>query len=174
MEHDHFNHPEKRNHIKNFFYRTASQGAITIVNYNDPVSYEEIMKIELATLRQRGESPYECLDNDETASAITSLVGAKILVIMTSTEGIYRDPKDSSSLVRDVIASTLEEVECKVHELQVSCVGASREGANGARAKLGFALKSVQGGATVIIGSARHRLSDLINGEVDCTRIGVV
>ena len=52
-------------------------------------------------------------------------------------------------------------------------MGASRAGANGARAKLEYALQSVKGGTTVIIGHARHRLSDLVEGRVACTRIGV-
>ena len=60
-----------------------------------------------------------------------------------------------------------------VRKLQESCVGASRAGANGARAKLEFALKSAKQGTTVIIGHARHRLSDLVSGRVACTRIGV-
>ena len=68
---------------------------------------------------------------------------------------------------------TYEEVEEKVRELQDSCIGASRAGANGARAKLEYALSCVKGGTTVIIGHARHRLSDLKEGRVPCTRIGV-
>ena len=43
----------------------------------------------------------------------------------------------------------------------------------GAGAKLEYALQSVKGGTTVIIGHARHRLSDLVNGRVPCPRIGV-
>ena len=46
-------------------------------------------------------------------------------------------------------------------------------GANGARAKLEYALSCVKGGTTVIIGHARHHLSDLTEGRVPCTRIGV-
>ena len=61
----------------------------------------------------------------------------------------------------------------KVRELEQACVGASRAGANGARAKLEYALSCVREGTTVIIGHARHRLSDLKEGRVPCTRIGV-
>lgn len=60
-----------------------------------------------------------------------------------------------------------------MRKLQESCVGASRAGANGAGAKLEYALASVRNGTTVIIGHARHRLSDLVQGRVPCTRIGV-
>ena len=60
-----------------------------------------------------------------------------------------------------------------VRKLQESCVGASRAGANGAKAKLEFALKSALKGTTVIIGHARHRISDLVEGRVPCTCIGI-
>ena len=44
---------------------------------------------------------------------------------------------------------------------------------NGAKAKLEYALKSARQGTMVIIGHARHRLSDLVEGRVACTRIGL-
>ena len=116
---------------------------------------------------------HECVDNDETAAVIANLVHARTLVLMTSTEGIYRDPKDPETLVRDVTGKDPESVEKQIRILQESCVGASREGANGARAKLEYALQCVRNGTLVIIGHARHRLSDLTEGRVPCTRIGV-
>lgn len=47
---------------------------------------------------------------------------------MTSTEGIYRDPADPKTLVEQVTAKSMEELEEKVRQLQESCVGASRAG----------------------------------------------
>ena len=173
VEHTHFNDLEKREHIRRLLIRAAQQKTIPIVNYNDPVSDEENRKMELAARRQQGGEVHECVDNDETAAVIASLVHAKTLVLMTSTEGIYQNPADPTTLVRDVTGSTIDEVERAVRALQENCVGASRAGANGARAKLEYALQSVRGGTTVIIGHARHRLSDLVNGRVPCTRIGV-
>lgn len=52
-------------------------------------------------------------------------------------------------------------------------MGASRAGANGAYAKLEYALEPAMRGTTVIIGHGRHRISDLVEGRVPCTRIGV-
>ncbi len=75
--------------------------------------------------------------------------------------------------MRDVIGKDVESVERQVRELQESCIGASRAGANGARAKLEYALGCVRNGTTVIIGHARHRISDLVEGRVPCTRIGI-
>lgn len=173
VEHTHFNDLEKREHIRQLFLRAARQNAIPIVNYNDPVSDDENRKMELAVRRKTGQEVHECVDNDETAAVIAGLVHAKLLVLMTSTEGIYRDPADPKSLVREVTGKTVAEVERAVRLLQQSCVGASRAGAGGARAKLEYALQSVRGGTTVVIGHARHRLSDLVEGRVPCTRIGI-
>lgn len=173
VEHQHFNDPEKREHIRKLFLRAKEQGAIPIVNYNDPVSDEENRKWELSNLRREHREVHECVDNDETAAVIANLVHAKKLVLMTSTEGIYRDPADPKTLVEQVTAKSMEELEEKVRQLQESCVGASRAGANGAKAKLEYALKSARQGTMVIIGHARHRLSDLVEGRVACTRIGL-
>lgn len=173
VEHTHFNASEKREHIRQLFLRAARQNAIPIVNYNDPVSDDENRKMELAVRRKTGQEVHECVDNDETAAVIAGLVHARLLVLMTSTEGIYRDPADPKSLVREVTGKTVAEVERAVRLLQQSCVGASRAGAGGARAKLEYALQSVRGGTTVVIGHARHRLSDLVEGRVPCTRIGI-
>ena len=173
VEHTHFNDPEKSEHIRQLLIRAARQKTIPIINYNDPVSDEENRKMELAARRRLGGEVHECVDNDETAAVIAGLVKARLLVLMTSTEGIYRKSGDPSTLVREVAGKSFEEVERKVRELQESCVGASRAGANGARAKLEYALQCVRGGTTVIIGHARHHLSDLTEGRVPCTRIGV-
>jgi len=175
VEHTHFNDAEKRDHIRSFFERAVSQGAIPIVNYNDPVSFEENRKMELTMLkRSRGASDIvECIDNDETASVIAQLVQAKRLLIMSSVEGIYRDPSDPSTIIETITASTPEETVEEIHRMQSYCVGASRAGANGAWAKLEYIIKPVLNGTQVIIGSARHRISELVEGKVPCTRIGV-
>lgn len=174
VEHTHFNDPEKREHIRTLLERAARQKTIPIVNYNDPVSDEENRKMELAVRRQQGAEVHECVDNDETAAVIANLVHAKTLVLMTSTEGIYREAGKPETLVRDVLGKSVEEVSAQVRALQENCIGASRAGANGARAKLEYALGCVQNGTTVIIGHARHRISDLVEGRVPCTRIGLI
>ena len=99
VEHTHFNDPEKCEHIRQLLIRSARQKTIPIVNYNDPVSDEENRKMELAVRREKGGEVHECVDNDETAAVIAGLVHAKTLVLMTSTEGIYSDPKDPSTLI---------------------------------------------------------------------------
>jgi len=174
VEHQHFNDEAKRENIRRLLMRAAEQNAIPIVNYNDPVSDEEIRKMELNSLKQEHEHVVECVDNDETAAVICELVGAKYLVILSSTEGIYRDASDPSTLVTDVLADTPEALVEKIRNLQNSCVGASRAGANGARAKLEFAIRPALKGATVIIGHARHGINALLSKKAPHTRIGVV
>lgn len=173
VEHQHFNDPEKREHIRRLFLRARDQGTIPIVNYNDPVSDEENRKWELSALRREQRTVVECVDNDETAAVIAGLVSSRVLLIMTTTEGIYADPADPSTLVRDVLARDAISLTRKVRDLQKSCVGVSRAGAHGAHAKLEYALSAALRGTTVIIGHGRRRISDLVEGRVPCTRIGL-
>ena len=174
LEHQHLNDPVKRDHIRGLLTRAAQQSAVPIVNYNDPVSDEEIRKMELASLREHNDHVVECVDNDETAAVLSEIVSAKYLVILSSTEGIYRDPKDQATLVRDVLMPDGQRLTDVIRLLQQSCVGASRAGANGAKAKLEFALAAALRGTTVIIGHARHGIEALLNDDVPHTRIGIV
>ena len=164
VEHTHFNDEEKRLYIRDFLLRATRQNAIPIVNYNDPVSVEEIRKMELASLRKNADDVVECIDNDETASVICSLVHAKYLMIFTSTNGIYRDPADPSTLVSAVEGKTPDEVVQQIEELQSCCLGSSRVGANGACAKLDFIKRPVLEGTTVMIANGRCRISDVLAG----------
>lgn len=173
VEHQHFNDDVKREYIRRLLLRATQQKAVPIVNYNDPVSDEEIRKLELNSLRQQNDHVVECVDNDETAAVISRLMQARYLVILTSTEGIYRDPTDPTTLVRDVICPDAESLVREIRTLQEGCVGASRAGANGARAKLEYAMQPALDGSTVIIGSAKYRLSELLSGQAPQTRIGI-
>ncbi len=173
VEHTHFNDPSKREHIRQLLLRSAKQGAVSIINYNDPVSAEENRKLELSVLRENTDTVVECIDNDETAAVIADLVGANTLVILTSAEGIYRDATNPSTLVESVSGTTADELEENIRALQESCVGASRAGAQGARAKLEYIIPAARCGTTVIIGHSRHRVSDLISGVIPCTRIAL-
>lgn len=173
VEHTHFNDPTKREHIRQLLLRAAGQDCIPIINYNDPVSDEEMRKMELASRRRDGEEVVECVDNDETAAVIASLVNAKTLVLLTGTEGIYLDRSDPSTLVRDVLCDDLPALRARVGELMTHCDGASRAGAGGAKAKLEYALRAAEHGSRVIIGHARHHVSALVGGAVPCTQIGI-
>jgi glutamate 5-kinase len=173
VEHMHFNDDEKREHIRQLLIRCALQGAVPIINYNDSVSSQENRKMEIAALRQHTNDVVECVDNDETAAVVANLVKARTLVILTSTDGIYADPHDSSSLIRYIHGRTPEELLLNIEKAQKSCIGASRAGAQGAFAKLEYLKKPALSGTTVIIGSGKYSLEQLVNGTVPCTHISM-
>ncbi len=173
VEHGHFNDPQKAEHIKKMLFRCANQNAIPIVNYNDAVSDAENMRMELADLKNNKKSIVECVDNDETAAVISSLVEARLLVILSSVEGIYTDLKDPSSLVETIEGRDFAEVSGKIDVLMESCNGTSRHGSAGAAAKLKYARQALAGGSSVIIAHARHRLRDIISGKVKRTIIRI-
>lgn len=176
VEHNHFNDPQKRQHLFGLLQRAAQQGAIPIINYNDCVSDEENRKMELTSLQaSHPDTPVvECVDNDETAAVIAELVRTKKLILLTSTEGIYADPQDPATLVREITAPDAERLEKKVRDWQGHCVGASRAGANGAGAKLEYALRSARTGVEVYIANARYPIEKILSGAVNRTRIAIV
>ena len=169
VEHSHFNDEQKSQHIKKLLFRAANQNAIPIINYNDAVSDKENRNLELHDLKNSKEKVVECVDNDETAAVIANLVGAQLLVLLTSVEGIYLDPSDPSTLVERISGASYEDMEKQIDKLMENCHGSSRVGTAGAKAKLKFAKESLKKGTKVIIAHARHRLSDIIEGKVKCT-----
>lgn len=173
VEHTHFNDNVKCNHILNFLKRSVKQNAIPIINYNDPVSFEENRNIELSLFSGKNDRIVECIDNDETASIIAELVGAPILLILTSVEGIYKDPSDSETIIEEILAGDKESLSRKIDETIAFCRGTSREGSGGAAAKLKYIKTAAMNGTQVIIGHARHGINDLVSGSVRCTRIGL-
>ncbi|NLP17365.1 MAG: uridylate kinase [Clostridiales bacterium] len=166
VEHTHFNDLEKREHIYQFLMRCVKQDAIPIVNYNDTVSFEENRRWELEQLRSNGHKRVaECIDNDETASVIATLVHPKYLLIYTSVNGIYLDPNDPSTLVERVEGKDTDEVIAHINELQKHCFGASRSGAGGAKAKLEFIKEPIMQGTTAIIANSKYKISDVLSGN---------
>lgn len=145
-----------------------------IENYNDSVSNEETRKMELFNLRQQQGKVIECIDNDETAAEIAALVKSKYLLILTSSIGLLEDPLEESSLIKEVVGRNIYELIDNIDELKKCCSGASRKGANGMKAKLEFISEPLKNGTTVIIGHSKHKIKDLILGNVDRTifRVG--
>ncbi len=173
VEHSHFNDPEKKDHIKKLLFRAAKQNAIPIINYNDPVSSEEIRKLEISELKQNGfdDNVVECVDNDETAAVISQLVRARMLVLLTSVEGIYKNPEDPSTLIGAIHAPGYKSLIKKLYETGKYCAGASRKGAAGAYAKLKYAAGPLKQGTTVMIANAKYRLKDIMEEKTPMTKI---
>lgn len=173
VEHQHFNDEQKKEHLKAMLIRCKDQNAIPIINYNDAVSTEESRKFEIQSLKRDRKKVVECVDNDETASQIACLVKAKTLLILTSALGIYRDSKNPDTLIEEISGKDVYEVLNNITECENYCNGASRVGANGAKAKLEYVKDAVKIGTKVIIASAKYSIKDILSGKAKATRIGV-
>lgn len=171
LEHNHFNNETNREHIKNLLLRCAKQNAIPIVNYNDCVSSEENRKLEILKLQKAGKHVVELVDNDETAAQVACLVKARLLVILTNLDGIYSDLGNPDSLIREISGKDAAEVIENIDAVKQMCSGASREGANGAKAKLEYIKPCIEIGTKVIIASSRYDLKDIVENKVPCTVI---
>ncbi len=171
LEHNHFNDETNREHIKNLLLRCAKQNAIPIINYNDCVSSEENRKLEILKLQKAGKHVVELVDNDETAAQVACLVKARLLVILTNLDGIYSDLNNPDSLIREISGKDAAEVIANIDDIKKKCSGASREGANGAKAKLEYIKPCIEIGTKVIIASSRYDLKDIVENKVPCTVI---
>jgi len=173
VEHQHFNDEKKREHLKRTLLRCPAQNAIPVINYNDAVCSVENMKLEIRSLMKKKDKVVLGLDNDETASQIACLVKTKVLMIMTSVDGILKDPKDKNSLIKEIGGKDTEEVLLNISEYQNCCEGASRKGANGARVKLEYIKEPIKLGTEVIIANSKYSIKDILSGNAPRTRIGV-
>lgn len=173
VEHQHFNDEKKREHLKQMLLRSISQGAIPIINYNDAISTEESRRVEIQSLKSKTDKVVECVDNDETAAQIACLVNAKRLLILTSADGIYKDPDDKSTLIEEINGKDRYELLDNITACENYCHGASRKGANGAKAKLEYIKDAAAKGTEVIIASAKYSIKDILSGEARATRIRI-
>ena len=173
VEHHHFNDEVKREHIRKLLLRCKEQNAIPIINYNDAVSESENRRMEISALSRSHTKVYECVDNDETASLVACLVKAKTLLILTSVDGIYADPHNPSTLIEEIAGKDAYELTEHIEEYKKFCDGASRKGANGAKAKLEFVKEAAAQGTEVLIANAKYTLREILSGNVKCTRIHI-
>jgi glutamate 5-kinase len=88
---------------------------------------------------------------------------------LTSSTGLLEDPQDNNSLIKEVSGKNVYELLDNINELKKCCVGASRKGANGMKAKLEYISEPIKNGTTVIIGHSKYRIKDLILGNVERT-----
>ena len=173
VEHQHFNDAQKREHLKSMLIRAKDQNAIPIINYNDAISTEESRRFEIQSLKADHDKVVECVDNDETATQIACLVKAKNLLILTSADGIYKDATDPTTLISEISGKDIYEVLENITECENYCHGASRAGANGAKAKLEYIKDAVKIGTKVTIANAKYSIKDILSGNAKATRIGV-
>ena len=136
-------------------------------------SFQKCRKMEINILREKNQDVVECIDNDETATRIAVLTHAKKLLLLTMLEGIFINKDDPSTLVKELSSNDRDELIAKITDLQSHCDGASRQGANGAFAKLEYAKFAVQNGIDVIIASSKYRINDILANKVPNTHIFV-
>lgn len=173
VEHQHFNDAQKSAYLRELLMRCKEQNAIPVVNYNDAVSSEENRRMEIMSLQGANKRVYECVDNDETASRIACLVHARVLLIFTSVNGIYTDPENPETLVPLISGKNDEELLQNIEGYKRYCEGASRAGANGAKAKLEYVKDAAAQGTTVYIANAAYSIADVLGEKVPCTKIGI-
>lgn len=173
VEHHHFNDEKKSEHLRALLLRCKEQNAIPIINYNDAVSNEENRRMEIMSLMQDKKRVFECVDNDETASRVACLVRARTLLIFTGVDGIYTNPEDPATLVKEISGKDVYELLENIEAHKKYCAGASRTGANGAKAKLEYVKDAAAQGTTVYIANAKYTISSVLGGEVPCTKIGI-
>ncbi len=171
VEHHHFNDEIKREHLRKMLLRCKDQNAIPIINYNDAVSDSENRRMEIAALSKSHSKVYECVDNDETAAQVACLVHARTLLILTSVDGIYSDPHNPESLIEEICGKDDLELIANIEEAKKCCDGASRKGANGAKAKLEYIKDAAAQGTKVLIANAKYSLAEILGGKVRCTKI---
>ena len=167
----HFNDPVKSGVIRDLLLRCRRQNAIPIINYNDAVSQSENRRMEISALSKSQAVVHECIDNDETASLVACLVKAETLLILTSVDGIYADPHDPSTLIEEIAGKDAHELVENIEYYKSCCEGASRKGANGAKAKLEYVKEAAAQGTRVLIANAKYSIRAILSGEVKCTRI---
>lgn len=173
VEHQHFNDEVKREHLKQTLLRCPEQKAIPIINYNDAVCSIENMKLEISNLMKKKSKVVMGLDNDETASQIACLVKTRILLILSNVDGMLSDPKDSSSLIREISGKDVYEVIDNITACQNFCDGTSRSGSNGAKVKLEYIKEPVKLGTKVYIANSRYSIKNILEGTAPSTMIGV-
>ena len=88
-------------------------------------------------------------------------------------DGIYLNPDDETTLVQTIGGKDAYELTENIEEHKKYCIGASRAGANGARAKLEYVKDAAAQGTTIYIANAKYSIAEVLSDSVPCTKIGV-
>ena len=133
--------------IRNTLSTLMEWGVIAIINENDTVAVDEI----------------KFGDNDHLAAMITNIIGAHLLINLTSTEGLYdRNPRASGEAkLVPLVEEITEEIEAMATD------EANSVGTGGMRSKIFAAKKVTAFGIPCIIAPGRRKdvLHDIFAGE---------
>lgn len=127
----------------------AKPGIIPIINENDSVAVEEL----------------SVGDNDMLSARVATLLGAKLLVLLTSVDGLL--PPDGDEIVREV--AKVDDV------LSYATRGKGRFAIGGMASKLRAVKLAVDAGIETVIANGRRpdRLAEIVAGEGFATRFRV-
>lgn len=146
---DDFRDPERRDNTKATLSRLLNEPAVVpIVNQNDTVAFRD----------------YCVGDNDMLAVRVAELIGAKMLVIFSSIDGLYAPGDIGGEIIREV--NDIDEV------MNFAEKKTGKMSRGGMQAKLKAVRRAVNGGIETCIANGREpeRLQDIVAGDGYCTR----
>lgn len=133
--------------IRHTLFTLLEWGVITIINENDTVAVEEI----------------RFGDNDQLAAMVANIIGAQLVINLTSTEGLYdRNPTDSKKAkLIPLVAEFTPEVEAAATEEGTSV------GSGGMKSKVIAAKKVTAIGIPYVIAPGRRQgiLQEIMDGK---------
>ena len=88
-------------------------------------------------------------------------------------DGIYTDPNDPSTLIEEICGKDAYELIDNIENYKKYCEGASRKGANGAKAKLEYVKAAAAQGTRVLIANGKYSIREVLSGKVKCTAIHI-
>ncbi|MFP6897207.1 MAG: glutamate 5-kinase [Roseibacillus sp.] len=138
---------EHRQRVLDLLERLVVQpGIVPIINENDSVAVEEL----------------SVGDNDLLSARVAGLLGARLLVLLTSVDGLL--PPESEEIVREV--EKVEDVMCYAKE------GKGRFAIGGMASKLQAVKLAVEEGVETVIANGRRpdRLAEIVAGKGFATR----
>lgn len=138
---------EHRQRVSDLLHRLVSKpGIVPIINENDSVAVEEL----------------SVGDNDMLSARVATLLGAKLLVLLTSVDGLL--PPDGGEIVREV--PLVDEVLSYANE------GKGRFAIGGMASKLRAVKLAVDAGVETVIANGRRpdRLAEIVAGGGYATR----
>ncbi|HKK62140.1 MAG TPA: glutamate 5-kinase [Bacteroidales bacterium] len=139
--------PLRRNNAKNTIEKLLHMGATPVINENDAVATEEI----------------EFGDNDVLSAMVATMVGADLLIILTTTDGVFTEDPKKNINARQVSTVTAVGDELK----DINADGTTDLGSGGMKSKIEAAEYCRKNNIDVVIadGSDADNIIDILEGK---------